>query len=142
MAGSSLVVLSLTEKLIRPDLALALIDRFPFLNLAQLVGIDLPDIEFIRFAGAVELLFGLLIISGAMPQIVVLVAGVPFNATLFFFGASELVGHLPVYGVMLALLVYGSSDRFADEVPWLPRVDRRRAEPSTAEVEGSMVAGG
>lgn len=130
MAGSSLVVLSLTEKLIRPDLAVALIDRFPFLNLAQLVGIDLPDIEFIRFAGAIELLFGLLIISGAMPQIVVLVAGVPFNATLFFFGASELVGHLPVYGVMLALLIYGSSDRFADEVPWLPGRSATRTGPS------------
>lgn len=129
MAGSSLVVLSLTEKLIRPDLAIALIDSFPFLNLAQLVGIDLPDIEFIRFAGAVELLFGLLIISGAMPQVTVLVAGIPFNATLFFFGASELVGHLPVYGVMLALLVYGSSERYADEVPWLPFGRRPRVRP-------------
>ncbi len=134
MAGSSLVILSLTEKLIRPDLALALIDRFPFLNLARLVGIDLPDIEFVRFAGAVELLFGLLIISGAMPQVVVLVAGIPFNATLFFFGASELVGHLPVYGVMLALLVYGSSDRYAGEVAWLPirRPTRRSPSPEPA----------
>lgn len=139
MAGSSLVVLSLTEKLIRPDLAIALIDRFPFLNLAQLVGIDLPDIEFIRFAGAVELLFGLLIISGAMPQVAVLVAGIPFNATLFFFGASELVGHLPVYGVMLALLVYGSSERYADVVPWLPLPGRMQTAPSPRPaVAGTM----
>jgi hypothetical protein len=53
-------------------------------------------------------LFGLLLISGALPQAVVLIAGVPFNATLWFFGINELVGHLPVYGAMLALLVYGS----------------------------------
>ena len=37
-----------------------------------------------------------------------LIAGIPFNATLFFFGNVELVGHLPIYGTMLVLLVYGS----------------------------------
>jgi hypothetical protein len=137
MAGTSLIVLALSEKLIRPDLALVLIDRFPFLNIARLIGIDLPDIDFVRFAGSVELLFGLLIISGAMPQIAVLVAGIPFNATLFFFGASELVGHLPIYGVMLALLVYGSSERFADIVPWLPGAAEKRTDPPPRRGEGS-----
>jgi hypothetical protein len=53
-------------------------------------------------------LFGLLVISGALPQACVLIAGIPFNATLWFFGATELVGHLPIYGAMLVLLVYGS----------------------------------
>ena len=32
----------------------------------------------------------------------------PFNATLWFFGTTELVGHLPVYAAMLVLLVYAS----------------------------------
>ena len=54
------------------------------------------------------MLFGLLVISGALPQVIVLVAGIPFNATLWFFGANELMGHLPIYGAMLVLLVYGS----------------------------------
>ena len=125
MSGSALIVLALTEKLLRPDLALVLLDDYPFLNIARLVGVELPDLEFVRFAGTIELLFGLLIISGALPQIAVLVAGIPFNATLFFFGASELVGHLPVYGVMLALLIYGSSDRLAAVVPWIPSMTRR-----------------
>jgi hypothetical protein len=68
----------------------------------------------------VELLFGLLLISGRLPQVAVIVAGIPFNATLFFLGRTELIGHLPVYGVMLALLVYGSSRRYADLVPAWP----------------------
>jgi hypothetical protein len=65
-------------------------------------------------------LFGLLLISGALPQVVVLIAGVPFNATLWFFGTTELVGHLPVYGAMLVLLVYGSHPelRAAVSAPW------------------------
>ena len=57
------------------------------------------------------MLFGLLLISGALPQAIVLVAGIPFNLTLYFFGTIELLGHLPVYGTMLALLVYGSHPR-------------------------------
>jgi hypothetical protein len=48
---------------------------------------------------------------GALPQAIVLIAGIPFNATLWFFGANELMGHLPIYGAMLALLVYGSEPR-------------------------------
>ena len=75
---------------------------------------------FVAVAGAVELLFGLLVISGALPQVAVLVAMVPFNATLALFGQTELVGHLPVYGVFLALLVYGSDPETAPHVRWLP----------------------
>lgn len=121
-AGGALIVLSGTEKLIRPEIGLALIDRYPILNVATALGLEISDLDFLRIAGAIELLFGLLIISGALPQIAVLVAGVPFNATLFFFGASELIGHLPVYGVMLALLVYGSSREHASVVPWIPHL--------------------
>lgn len=123
-AGGALVVLSGTEKLIRPEIGLALIDRYPILNVAATVGIEIPDLEFLRIAGAIELLFGLLVISGALPQVAVIVAGIPFNATLFFFGASELIGHLPVYGVMLAMLVYGSSTSYAPIVPWIPNRKR------------------
>lgn len=119
LVGGALVVLSFTEKLARPDLALAFLDRYPAFNILAAMGLDVPDLAFVRIAGGVELLFGLLIISGALPQIAVIAAGIPFNATLFFLGTSELIGHLPVYGAMLALIVYGSSRRYADVVPWL-----------------------
>jgi hypothetical protein len=48
------------------------------------------------------------------------VAGIPFNATMFFLGTEELIGHLAVYGAMLALLVYGSDPRLARSTAWLP----------------------
>jgi hypothetical protein len=121
-AGGSLVILAFTEKLARPDLALALLDRYPAFNVLAAFGAPIDDLTFVRIAGAVELLFGLLLISGALPQVAVIVAGIPFNATLFFLGTPELIGHLPVYGTMLALLVYGSHDRLAPEVSWLPRL--------------------
>ena len=75
-----------------------------------------------RLAGGVEVLFGLLLISGALPQAVVLLAGIPFNATLYFLGNVELVGHLPIYGTMLVLLVLGSDPllrpRVSTRWPW------------------------
>ncbi len=137
LVGGSLVVLAFTEKLARPDLALDFLERFPAFNLLRTVGVPVSDLAFVRLAGAIELLFGLLLISGAMPQLVVLLAGIPFNATLFFLGTEELIGHLPIYGAMLALLIYGSSrtlapvmDRFRSVAEPSPRVAvERRASP-------------
>ncbi|HEX8086749.1 MAG TPA: hypothetical protein VF529_20845 [Solirubrobacteraceae bacterium] len=107
-AGLALIVVAFAEKLANPDLAVAFLADHPELNVAQQIGIDMSDLEFARMAGAIEVLFGLLVISGALPQAIVLIAGVPFNATLWFFGTNELLGHLPIYGAMLVLLVYGS----------------------------------
>jgi uncharacterized membrane protein YphA (DoxX/SURF4 family) len=127
LVGSSLIVLAFTEKLARPALALDFLKEFPAFNVMRSLGMNVDDLTFIRFAGAVELLFGLLILIGAMPQLAVILAGIPFNATLFFLGSSELIGHLPIYGAMLALLVYGSSRELAPAVGWVPG---RRLEPA------------
>ncbi len=127
LVGGALVVLAFTEKLARPALALAFLDRFPAFNLLRTLGLEVGDVAFVRIAGATELLFGLLLISGTLPQVAVIVAGIPFNATLFFLGAEELIGHLPIYGAMLALLVYRSDPRLAPAVDRLPG---RRGVPS------------
>jgi hypothetical protein len=107
-AGSALIIVALYEKLINPQLALDFLQEHPDLQLAHQLDLPLSDLEFVRLAGAIEVLFGLLLISGALPQAIVLIAGIPFNATLWFFGINELVGHLPIYGAMLAILVFGS----------------------------------
>ncbi len=124
--GTALIVLAFTEKLSNPAMAIDTLERFPALDVFSLVGVHLAPETFVAIAGATELLFGLLVISGAFPQVAVLVAMVPFNATLLLFGQPEMVGHLPVYGVFLALLVYGSSPDTASDVRWLPALGRRR----------------
>jgi hypothetical protein len=128
-AGVALIVVAFAEKLVTPDMAVQFLADHPELNLAQQVGINMSDLEFARAAGAVEVLFGLLLISGALPQAIVLIAGIPFNATLWFFGANELMGHLPIYGAMLALLVYGSDPQLRPTVSALipPRPQGFRA---------------
>jgi hypothetical protein len=124
-AGGALITLAFAEKLANPALARETLHMFPQLDVFALVGIHVPVDTFVAVAGATELLFGLLVISGALPQVAVLVAGIPFNATLILFGGTELLGHLPVYGVFLTLLVYGSHPHTARLVRWLPALGRR-----------------
>ena len=122
--GAALIVVAFAEKLANPQLALDFLHNQPDFNVASGIGLPLGDLEFARLAGGIEVLFGMLLISGALPQAIVVIAGIPFNATLFFYGSTELSGHLPIYGTMLVLLVYGSDPRTRDYVtslwPWRP----------------------
>jgi hypothetical protein len=136
--GGALIVVAFAEKLANPDLARHFLAEHPDFNLARTVGISMSDTTFVQVAGAIEVLFGLLVISGALPQVCVLIAGIPFNATLWFFGTTELVGHLPVYGAMLVLLVFGSDPELRAGVaslwPWrgapdTPPGGARRSRP-------------
>ena len=130
-AGAALIIVAFVEKLADPELARTFLAHHPDLNVARSIGLPLGDLEFARVAGAIEVLFGLLLISGALPQAIILIAGIPFNATLFFFGNTELVGHLPIYGAMLVILVYGSDPTLRPGVsalwPWRRARQRARA---------------
>jgi hypothetical protein len=137
-AGAALILVALYEKLINPELALDFLAEHPDLQVAHQLTLPLSDLEFVRLAGAIEVLFGLLLISGALPQAIVLVAGIPFNATLWFFGINELVGHLPVYGAMLALLVFGSHHQLRPTVySW----GRQPTRPRTASTGSGAMRG-
>jgi hypothetical protein len=63
---------------------------------------------FVLCAGAVELLVGLFLLLGLFPREIVLIAWVPINMTLTIFNWVELIGHLPIYGIMAVLLVWTS----------------------------------
>jgi hypothetical protein len=54
------------------------------------------------------LLVGLFLLLGLFPREIVLVAWVPINLTLTIFNWVELVGHLPIYGMMAVLLLWTS----------------------------------
>jgi uncharacterized membrane protein YphA (DoxX/SURF4 family) len=107
MTGVSLVVLAFTEKLWNLPLALAFLEQYPF-NFMPAIGFPgVDDVLFIRMAGTVELTLGSLLISGAFPRLTILALWLPFNLTLPFLGWRELVGHLPIYGIMALLLIWG-----------------------------------
>lgn len=106
LTGASLVVLAFTEKLWNVPLAAAFLDNHNF-NFLPALGLDVSEETFILIAGTVELTLGLLLMSGAFLRVAILVVWLPFNLTLPLLGWRELVGHLPIYGIMALLLVCG-----------------------------------
>jgi hypothetical protein len=104
--GLSLAVLAFSEKLWNLPLALSFLERYP-LNFTGAIGLPMSDAAFIYAAGAVELTAGLLLLTNTYVRFGIFVLWFPFNLTLPLFGWQELVGHLPIYGAMAFLAVWG-----------------------------------
>jgi uncharacterized membrane protein YphA (DoxX/SURF4 family) len=94
---------ALTEKLLNPPLAQALLDQSPFLNLLRPLGVSDP--LFIWLAGLTELAIGVVILSGQITRPVMAIGFGLFTVTLVVFGLPEFIGHLPYYGIMLTLFI-------------------------------------
>ena len=107
LTGIGIVTLAFTEKLWNVPMGVEFLERYP-LNFFPAIGLEgIGDAQFILIAGTVELTFGLLLISGAFVRLMTLILWVPFNLTLPFLGWRELVGHLPIYGIMALLVIWG-----------------------------------
>jgi uncharacterized membrane protein YphA (DoxX/SURF4 family) len=94
---------ALTEKLLNPPLAQALLDQSPFLNVLRPLGVSDP--LFIWLAGVTELVVGIVVLSGQITRPVMAVGFALFTVTLVVFGLPEFIGHLPYYGIMLTLFI-------------------------------------
>lgn len=102
---------ALTEKLLNPGLAEALLAERPYLNVTRLVGpIALPDGQFAFLAGVTELVIGAIILSPWLTRPTMAVGAVIFTASLFVFGWTELLGHLPIYGIFFLLFIAPKAD--------------------------------
>ncbi len=98
---------ALTEKLLNPPLAQALLDQIPFLNVLRPLGVSDP--VFIWVAGVTELAVGVVILSGQITRAMAIGFAL-FTVTLIVFGVPELIGHLPYYGIMLTLFIAPDAD--------------------------------
>lgn len=107
--GLSLIFVAFTEKFANIPLASAFLERFP-LNFTTALGIPMSNELFILCAGSVELLVGLWILFGIFPREIILIAWIPINLTLTIFNWTELIGHLPIYGTLAALLIWSSGN--------------------------------
>ncbi len=105
--GLSIAVLAFTEKLWNIPMGLAFLEAHPFNFFPRLGFESIGDREFLFIAGVVELTLGLLLMSGVFVRAFILIAWLPFNLTLPLLGWQELVGHLPIYGIMGLLLIWG-----------------------------------
>ena len=101
--GFAIAFSALTEKLLDPGLAKALLDEKPFLNIARPFGIDDPQFAFL--AGLTELVIGVVVMSGQVTRPAMAIGAVLFTMSVPLFGWSELLGHLPFYGIMFVLFM-------------------------------------
>lgn len=106
--GAGFAFVAFTEKLANPALAHEFLAQYQ-LNFTAATGIALTDHQFIWCAGTTELLIGLFLAFGIFPRVIILAAWGIINLTLTIFSWVELVGHLPIYGIMSILLVWAPS---------------------------------
>lgn len=109
--GFAIAWLALSEKLLNMPLALSFVEQYPWVNFLPALGVAVSDATFLRIAGVVELTAGTLLMIGAFPRLVIVLLWLPFNLTLAAFGWQELVGHLPIYGAIALVLLWGPGGR-------------------------------
>jgi uncharacterized membrane protein YphA (DoxX/SURF4 family) len=121
LTGLAIAWLGFTEKLWNVPLGVAFLERYPFNFMPALGFGGFSNADFVVAAGFVEVAVGAVIASGLATRPVILVAWVPFNLTLPFMGWVELVGHLPMYGIMVVLLLWGGG---RDVSPYLKDMEK------------------
>jgi hypothetical protein len=131
--GLSLVAVAFTEKFLNLPLALGFLNKYP-LNFTAALGIPMSNEVFVLCAGSVELLVGLWILLSVFPREIVVIAWFPINLTLTIFNWVELIGHLPIYGILALLLVW-TPDRENDDL-WRTGLRDRLLPVAPAEEPG------
>lgn len=99
--GLNLIIFGFTQKLANIPFASSLMEQHAFLNFTTI-----PNEIFVVFAGALEVLAGILIVLGVFPRTVVLITLICINASLTIYNWNELVDYLPAYGALATLLVW------------------------------------
>ena len=133
--GVALIALALGEKIWDPELGRAFVADHPTFNvLHAILGWEwFTDDLFVLLVGLTEATIGALLISGRLPRLVVLGMWAPFHLGIPLLPSQELVGHLPIFGIMYLLLVQGAGRASASERASGPGVSPRgQAQLSTA----------
>lgn len=96
----------------RPDLHLALMDRFPAWNpyvIASWFGLRMPRETYVFLLFVVESTIGLFEACGFLTRPLSLFLVPVFVGSIAFLGPNEMVGHLPILGILFVLFVYGDT---------------------------------
>lgn len=138
LTGISLIALGLSEKLLGAIMAEAFLAQYEW-NFMQALGLEFfSDRLFALSAGFMEVVFGVILVLGTTTRLNVLAFSVVLFASNVLFlvqgeneaAMVEFIGHMPVIGVALILLLLGSGQRLK-VTNFLPQ---RRVNTSTAPV--------
>jgi len=135
--GVAFIYLGITQKLLRPGQALAVVGKY---DLTAVVPVA-PELWVIG-AGLTEALVGVMFLLGAFTRGFSLVAFGLFVTTLFGLPDDPVVAHISLFGLVSALLITGSGpysvdawlkSKFGAAADFVGRDDDERREPPTAE---------
>jgi hypothetical protein len=110
--GLQLFTLAVHNKLLEPGATLLFVQEFPFYNFMQGFGFDsYSHLHFVFAAGLFEATFGLLLCLGIAVRFVGLTLAAIFTTTALLSGISELLGHLPIFIVVVIIIIHGDPER-------------------------------
>ncbi|HMR01211.1 MAG TPA: hypothetical protein PKA32_02365 [Candidatus Gracilibacteria bacterium] len=118
-SGIALIVLAFSEKFLHPELGLNFLNEFHW-NFMQMLGIaDFSNLMFVFSAGAMEFLFGTILILGFIPRINMFATAFFFTITFILLGPIEVIGHMPIFVTALVIILYGGGERlnFRELIP-------------------------
>jgi uncharacterized membrane protein YphA (DoxX/SURF4 family) len=108
--GAAFIAVACGEKLWNPELGRAFVVAHPIFNFVQSLGVSwFSDDLFVLMIGLAEATIGALLISGRLTRVVVLGMWLPFHIGIPLLPSQELIGHLPIFGIMYVLLVQPSA---------------------------------
>lgn len=119
LTGISLITLGFSEKLVGAMMAESFLALYQW-NFMQALGLEFfTDRLFVLSAGVIEVVFGVILVLGTTTRLTVLAFSVVlFSSNVLFLiqgeneaAMVEFIGHMPVIGVALILLLLGSGQR-------------------------------
>ncbi len=116
--GLQLLELAIHNKFVEPGYALMFVETYSHYNFLQLIGwSNFSHTDFVFFVGFFEATFGILLITAYSPRVVSISLGIIFMTTAIVSGIKELVGHLPILGVLLILIVKEKTGEASAQIP-------------------------
>jgi uncharacterized membrane protein YphA (DoxX/SURF4 family) len=106
--GLQLFTLAIHNKLYEPAATYFFLSEHPYYNFPQFLGwSDFTHLHFALAAGVFEAAFGVMLMLGLATRYVLLVVSFFFISTGIISGLEEVMGHLPIFGVIAVLFVAG-----------------------------------
>lgn len=99
-------------KYLDPGLHLALMDKYPSWNpyvIANWLGVHLSRETYVFTLFCIELTVGLFIALGSLTRFMAVFLVPVFMGSIIFLGVGELVGHLPLLGLLAVFFIYGDT---------------------------------
>ena len=120
LAGGGLIALAL-GKWMHPEMHLQLMDRYPDWNpyvIIRWIGFNLSRETYVLMLAVIESIVGVFVLGGYLTRFASVALMPVFMGSILFLGAGELVGHLPILGILVVLCIYG--DTYHKAPPPLP----------------------